>query len=278
MAQNNGALASKEKLTTLQLYLKKSLPAINAVLPKHLTGERLIRIVGAAASRQPELLECTPLSIAQAVVASSQLGLEPVGSLGHAYLVPFSNGRNGQREAQLIIGYRGLIDLARRSGNIASIEAHVIHERDAFDVCYGLESKIEHRPYMGSDDPGSIVAAYAIARFKDGTVQTEIMTIKEILAIRDRAKASKFGPWVSDFDEMARKTVVKRLCKYLPLSAELADAVAVDNAAEAGTDQLAVMDMDVPEGLDAIDIPAVSADRKSKTEEVAALLDVRQNL
>lgn len=270
MTQNNAlAPAYKKRMGELNAYLSKMLPTINAVLPKHMTGERLVRIVAAAASRQPELLECTPISIIQAVVVASQMGLEPVGPLGQAYLVPYKNSKNGKKEAQLIPGYRGMIELARRSGNIVNIEAHVVHDKDEFAFCFGLDPKLEHKPYMGEGDAGKTVAVYAIARFRDGGYQTDVMTISEIKAIQDRSKASGFGPWKTDFDEMARKTVVKRLCKYLPLSVELANAVAADNAAEVGLNQLDALDVELPDGM-TIDTEVEPA--KTKSEAIAEKL------
>lgn len=264
-------LANKERITTLKGVLQKSMPAIQAVLPKHLTAEKMLRIVVVAATQNPALLECSPLSIAGAVVTASQLGLEPVGPLGQAYLVPFFNKNTGQKEVQLIPGYRGMIELARRSGNILNIEAHVVHERDTFEFTFGLEPTLKHTPYFGNDDPGEVRAVYAIARFRDGGYQYDVMSIGEVNAIRRRSKASSTGPWVTDFEEMARKTVVKRLCKYLPLSVEMATAIAADNAAEAGERQLSALNIELDDSF--IEAEASEAGRpKSRTEELARTL------
>lgn len=279
MAQDKSiAVVNKERMQTLNAYLTKSMPAIKAVLPKHMTAERMMRIVAASASRQPELLECTPLSIAQAVVMSSQLGLEPVGPLGHAYLVPYKNKKNNYRkEVQLIIGYKGMIDLARRSGNVAMIEAHAIYERDAYDVRYGLESKLEHRPYLGKESRGDIVLVYAIATFRDGMKQPEVMTIGEVEDIRSRSMAANNGPWVTDFTEMARKTVVKRLCKYLPLSVEMANAISIDNAAESGENQIEAIDIDLPDELRPVDVEANEIPQINKADEIARDLGAKRS-
>lgn len=250
------AVPAKMKMTDLQTYLSGKIKgSIEAVLPKHLTPERMLKIVYVAASREPKLLECSKESIAMAVVTASQLGLEPSSAMGQAYLVPYKNWKkNNQLEAQLIIGYKGMIDLARRGGHVTNIEAHVVHEKDTFEIQYGLEPKLIHKPYFGTGDPGKPVAAYAIALIKDGGYQTEVMTLREIEAIRDRNRnpgkpLSKDSPWVRDFEEMARKTVVKRLCKYLPMSVELANAVALDNAAETGESQTDIDVIDV-DGVD----------------------------
>jgi recombination protein RecT len=205
---------------------------------RHLTPDRLLRVACAAVSRQPKLADCTPASLYLALANCGQLGLEP-NLLGSAYLVPFKrsikspDGKwSSVMEAQFIPGYRGLIELARRSGEIQTISAHVVREKD--DFSYAVGERPIHRPYLGEDDPGKMRLAWAIATFKDGGFQVEVMTRREIDSIRGRSKAKDDGPWVTDYEEMARKTVVRRLCKYLPLTIELADAVAADTAFEIG--------------------------------------------
>jgi len=203
---------SREKMDTFKGLVESRRDAIQAMLPKHLSAERICRVAIMAASRNPLLLECDQASIVRAVMTASQLGLEPGSPIGGAHLVPFRNGRTGKHEAQLIIDYRGLIDLARRSGNIVSIEAHVVHKADRFTCQFGLDAKLEHEPSWTAEDPGPMVAVYAVAKLKDGGEQAEVMTRAQVDAIRKRSRASDGGPWVTDYDEMARKTVVKRLC------------------------------------------------------------------
>lgn len=234
MAQDR-AIALKKNMENLKGMLQKALPRLQEVAASSIDPKRMIRLVAAAANRNPKLLECTPLSVVSSLMTSAQLGLEPVGPLGQAYLVPYWNGQTRVNEAQLQIGYRGLIELARRSGAISSLEAHVVYERDAFELVYGLASDIVHKPCLDGD-PGQLRAVYAVARFKDGSVQFEVMTRAQVETIKARSQNGKNskGPWATDYDEMARKTVVKRLCKYLPLSVEMADAIQIDNAAEEG--------------------------------------------
>lgn len=198
------------------------------VAPKHITKERIVKLALVAASRQPKLFECTPQSFLQSVMKSAELGLDCVGTLGQGYLVPYYNGKIKAFECQFIVGYQGLIELARRSGNISRIESRVVYEKDEFVVEYGLEPKLIHKPYLGGDR-GKIVCVYAIAELKDGSRQVEVMTLDEVERIRDRSKAKEGGPWVTDFAEMARKTVIRRLAKYLPLSPELAKAIETDD-------------------------------------------------
>lgn len=194
-----------------------------------------------AMNRQPELLNCTPASLFQSLMMAGQLGLEPDGVLGSAYLIPY--GTN----CTLIPGYRGLIDLARRSGQIKSIEAHLVRQGDKFECAFGLDPQLSHTPAFPGDEAylknENIIGAYAVAKLVDGGEQFEVMSRAEIDAIRNRSKASKSGPWVTDFGEMARKTVVRRLFKYLPVSVEMASALELDNRADEGQNLVDLIDL-----------------------------------
>lgn len=231
---NNGStalVANNDKQRTLKDMLERSKQSLAAVLPKHVTPERMVKVALSATARTPFLLKCTPVSIVKAVMQGAELGLEAGGLLGEGYIVPFRNHKTGEYEAQFIPGYRGFIKLARNSGQILSIEAHVVHKDDQFEVEFGLHPKLVHRPAM-KPAPGEVVCAYAIAHLKDGSHQVEVMTITQLEAIRSRSKASDSGPWVTDTEEMFRKTVVRRLAKYLPLSPELHRALEVDAEAD----------------------------------------------
>jgi recombination protein RecT len=279
MSQSNNklVLAHKQALSN-----PKVLQALNETIPqtikKYLTPERLTRVMLSAISRSPTLAQCTPMSVLKSVMESASLGLEPVGgTLGRAYLVPYRNNKNGgQHEAQLIIGYRGLIELARRSGQILSIEAHIIHSNDDYQIEYGLESKLKHKPTL-SKDPGDMVAVYAVATLSDGSKQFEIMTKTQVDAIKDRSRAGRSGPWVSDYNEMARKTVVRRLCKYLPMTIDMAKALDIENRAETG-ESTGIIDIDIQD-LD-LDTPAPADHKKEvnngKTSALADMLESQQ--
>lgn len=181
--------------------------------------------------KNPELGQCDKFSFIGAVIQAAQLGLEPGSGLGHAYLVPFRNKRLGITECTFIPGYRGLIDLARRSGQIESISARLVHEKDQFSYAYGDDERISHVP-SEEKDPGRITHVYAIARLKGGGIQREILTRAQIDAV-----AKDTGPWKDHFDEMARKTAVRRIVKYLPMSPELARVIEADDAANEGTQE-----------------------------------------
>ena len=220
---------------------------IKAALPRHMTPERLARIVTTEIRKVPKLAECTPVSFFGAVIQCAQLGLEPGNALGHAYILPYDKNTkdaNGNwsklTEAQLIIGYRGMIDLARRSGQIVSIDARAVYEGDRFECRLGLDPHIEHEPDWNNPnrtDGARLQFVYSVAKLKDGGIQFDVMSRAEIEGIRARSKAKDKGPWVSDYVAMALKTVVRRLFKFLPVSIEMQTAVGLDERAEMGLSQ-----------------------------------------
>jgi recombination protein RecT len=245
---------------TIAAYLKKMGPEIEKALPKHMDADRMARIALTTIRTNPKLLECSVPSLLGAVMQAAQLGLEP-GLIGHCYLVPFKNGKTGQTDVQFIIGYKGMIDLARRSGQIENIYAHAVYSNDEFDYELGLEPKLKHKPYM-EGDRGEFIGAYAVAHFKDGGYQFEFMPKSEIDKRRKRSKAANNGPWVTDFEEMAKKTVIRHMWKYLPISVEIQQQAAQDE----------VVRKDItsePELVDYIDVDAfeVPAEEEEQTKE-----------
>ena len=221
----NTEAAPPSPAQTIAAYLKKMGPEIEKALPKHMDADRMARIALTTIRTNPKLLECSVPSLLGAVMQSAQLGLEP-GLVGHCYFVPFKNGKTGQSEVQFIIGYKGMIDLARRSGNIESIYAHAVYANDTFEYEYGLHPKLVHKPAM--TERGEFIGAYAVAHFKDGGYQFEFMPKEEIERRRKRSKAANAGPWVTDYEEMAKKTVIRHMWKYLPISIEIQQQAAQD--------------------------------------------------
>jgi recombination protein RecT len=219
--------------------IERNMPAIKVALPKHLSPERMARVALTTIRTNPNLQKCNPVSVLASIVQAAQLGLEP-GILGHCYIIPYGN------EAQFQIGYRGMIDLARRSGNIESIQAHEVYENDLFELEYGLSDHLKHVPWhlLGVTEPGNVRGAYMVAKFKDGGHQIHYMPIKEIEDHRKRSKASKTGPWVSDFVEMCKKTVVRSAWKWLPISIEVMRQVEAKDEAIT-VDFTSVQDADV---------------------------------
>lgn len=206
-------------------------------MPRHMTADRLMRIALTEVRKVPALGKCNVQSFMGAIMQCAQLGIEPGAALGHAYLLPFGNGKasDGLANCQLIIGYRGMIDLARRSGQIVSLNARSVHANDTFSYAYGLDETLEHIPATG--DRGDLTHVYAVAKLKGGGIQFEVMSKADVLKVKASSKAGNNGPWVSHFDEMAKKTVIRRLFKYLPVSIEMTQAVVLDEKADAGIDQ-----------------------------------------
>jgi recombination protein RecT len=213
---------------------------IALALPRHVTADRLARVALTEVRRNPALAKCDQMSFLGAIMTCAQLGLEPGGTLGHAYLVPFENRKMGRTEVQFIIGYRGMIDLARRSGQIQSIEARAVYEGDRFEVKFGLDSDLTHIPDFDNPNrtqPEKLRFVYAVAKLKDGGVQFDVLSRREIEAIRAQSKAATSGPWQTHYEAMALKTVIRRLFKYLPISIELAQAIEQDERADRGEPQ-----------------------------------------
>lgn len=240
--QGNGRLVPfKERVNTFRGTLEKLKPQIALALPRHIKPDRLARIVLTSIQKTPSLLDCTQESLLGAIIQAAQLGLEPDGVLGHAYLIPYKT------QCQLIVGYKGMIKLARQSGEISSISAHVVRMRDEFEYAFGLEQRLVHVPARPPEeafsqdgdgwDPGPVTYVYAVATLKDGTKQFDVMDRWQVEAIRKRSRASNSGPWVTDWEEMAKKTVLRRLCKMLPASVEMQTAVALDERVDAGLSQ-----------------------------------------
>ena len=251
-------LADMKPREQIAYLLEQKKGELAKMLPKTLSIERLLKVAQIAATTTPALAKCDVASLIGAIGQCAQMGLEPNTVLGHAYLVPFNTKRkdaSGQERwvnsVQVIIGYKGLIDLARRSGQIISIAAHEVCEKDHFELVYGLDEKLNHTPARG--ERGEVIGFYAVAKLKDGGHSFEFMSRHQIETIRLGSQSAykdeweggkktgnrvpKDGPWWQHFVEMGRKTAIRRLAKYLPLSIEFQTAVALDNQADAGKDQ-----------------------------------------
>lgn len=206
-AQTAVVQAAKNPTTLLGMIRQPNFQKQMALaMPKSMTPDRLTRIVMTECRKTPALLKCAPESFYGAVLQCAALGLEPGSALGHCYLLPFGNGKDkqGRPNAQLIIGYRGMIDLARRSGQIVSLSAYCVHEQDTFNYKLGLDPDIEHIPASVADR-GKVTHVYAVAKLKGGGVQFEVMSRAEIEKVRASSKAGNSGPWSSHWDEMAKK-------------------------------------------------------------------------
>lgn len=242
LKQTSKMVAREAGIGNVKAFFEAQKGTLAAVLPKHVSPDRMLKIALGALRTTPKLMNCSVESLMGAVVHCSQLGLEPNTPLGHAYLIPFENRKKGVTEVQIVLGYKGLVDLARRSGQIVSIAAHEVCENDEFDFSYGLEETLVHKPAMGKPR-GAVVAFYAVAKLQGGGHAFEVMSAEQINEIRDASQNYKFARdkantvWGQHYAEMGRKTVLRRLVKYLPVSIELAQAAALDEVGSAGRSQ-----------------------------------------
>jgi recombination protein RecT len=225
--------------TTIGDLLQSKKTEIALALPKHLDADRLLRTVSTAMRQTPLLAQCSPSSLLGAVMLSAQLGLEP-GPLGHCYLLPFKKNTklpSGEWESHYevtwILGYKGTIDLAWRSGKLKSIEAREVRQNDSFEYEYGLNPRLVHRPNI-REDRGEAYAYYGVAHFKDGGYYFLVMSKSDIEEHRERSKAKDKGPWITDYDAMARKTCIRAMAPFLPLSPDLVQAFANDETVRQG--------------------------------------------
>jgi recombination protein RecT len=224
--QNQVAQTAPEK-KTMQQYIKSMEGEIAKALPSVITPERFTRIVLSAISVNPKLGSCTPASFLGAMMTSAQLGLEVNTPLGQAYVLPYMN--KGTLEAQFQLGYKGLIDLAYRSGEVEVIQAHVVYENDEFACEYGLDPKLTHKP--ADKDRGEPIKVYAVFKTKSGGYGFEVMSMDDVrkhAAKYSKAYGSNFSPWKTNFEEMAKKTVLKRVLKYAPLKSDFVKAAVQD--------------------------------------------------
>lgn len=233
--KDNNAVEKKEPQKTLRDILTgdQMKKQFALALPKHLSPDRFVRIALTALTKTPKLQQCTQSSFFACLLDLSQLGLEPDGRKAH--LIPYGE------QCQLLVDYKGLVELARRSGQVSDIHADVVCEGDFFDYSFGSEGKLIHKPTL--KERGKVTAAYSFVKLKDGSVSFEVMSVDEIMAIKKRSKAGNAGPWITDWNEMAKKTVFRRHSKWLPLSSEFQEAIEKD--------------FDVPDDILKTDVPSI---------------------
>lgn len=213
--QTTNQVAKQDQVGGVAVLMKQYKSQIEAALPKHVTADRLMRVCLTELRKNPSLQKCDPMSFLGSVVTAASLGLEPGSALGQCYLIPYGN------ECQFQIGYRGMIDIARRSGNIISITAWAVYEGDEFTVVAGTEESLIHKPKFETE---VMTHCYAVAKLVGGGVQFCVMSRKQLDSHRERY--SKNNPaWKTAFEEMCKKTVIKKLFKLLPTSIELARAM-----------------------------------------------------
>ena len=197
-------------LIRTQLYLPSMMGQLKSALPPHVTVEKFLRVAMTAFQQNPDLLRQDRPSLFASVVTCAQLGLVPDAQLGEAYFVPYKG------KVQLIPGYRGLLKLARQ-GDVGFVEAEIICERDHTTFVLGDDSRFES--IVNWRDRGPMVAVYALAKFRDGSVAGRVvMTKAQVDSIREASPGRNSPAWVNHYDEMAKKTALRRLAKLLPMS------------------------------------------------------------
>lgn len=221
-ANNTNQVKKASPSKGMEQLLTKMGGQIQKALPSMVSSERFQRVALTAFSNNTKLQQCDPMSFIAAMMQSAQLGLEPNTPLGQAYLIPYG------KQVQFQIGYKGLLELAQRSGKIKTLYAHEVRENDTFDIDYGLNQTLIHKPLL-KGDRGEVIGYYAVYHLDAGGNSFIFMTKDEVLEHAKRfSKKYNSGPWQTDFDAMAKKTVIKQLLKYAPLSIELQKATSMD--------------------------------------------------
>jgi recombination protein RecT len=268
--------SGKEERPSLQKQLVQMQEQFQRAMPRGAEAVQLIRDVMTCISQNPKLAEADPMTVLGAAMTCAQLGLRPgVGALGQAWILPFYDSKSRGQKAQLIIGYKGYVELGQRSDRIGSLHSRIVYANDDFRLIYGLEKdEFEHVPYFnrGIDTPGDVRLFYAVGRLANGgTAMADPMTLAEMQAHRDKFAMARnreqqiVGPWRDHFDAMGRKTMLLRLMSLMPKSTELARAMDNDGAVR------------IDLAPDAIDTPA-HIDGQVIDEEPAQITQERERV
>lgn len=265
-AQNKETGVVEKKAKTIFDVIQAGAKQFATALPKHINSDRFVRIAITTIRQNPKLAQCSQESLLGALMVSAQLGLEP-GTLGQCYLIPYG------RECQFQIGYKGMIELLRRSGQLKDIYAYSVYENDDFEITYGLDRNLIHKPNLANK--GNFLGCYCVAILKDDTRAFEYMTKEEI-----EAHAKKFsktfgnGPWKTDFEAMAHKTVVKKMLKWLPLSVEFLENIEKDDKSFKVAETKNAEDIEIIES----DGDIINAETGEFIEEAEEKDDIAKNL
>lgn len=267
--------SSKQQLSTAQKqeadfksYLMRGVDSLRRVASKFMDPQRLVSIALVARARTPLLMKCSNESILLSLMQAAEMGLEPNTPLQHAALVPRKNKQTGGYECQFMPMYRGLIELGRRSGVLRTARAVPIYTCDEYAIVEGLVHTIEHKPHFTHadfGDPSKVVMIYAVAQLVGGDIEWTYMTTPQIRRIQNRSPAGSSGPWQTDWEEMAKKTVIRRLAKMLPLSNELAKAIEIGGDGD-----------DEHEGVDLSMVAAAAAHVADQQADDDKVIDIRE--
>jgi recombination protein RecT len=242
-----------ERAQTIRGQLEKWRPQIQESLVRNVKPEYVMATAMTALRTNPELLECTAASILAGIMQSVQLGLQLSGPLGHAYLLPFRNADRKQKEAQFVPGYRGLIDLAYRNPRIQNLVTELVREHDNFGYELGSAQKLRHVPAQG--DRGGVTHVYAYANISGGGFVFVVLTKEQVEKRRAMSKAKDSPAWKGHWDKMARKTAMRDLFPYLPVTVEMGTAARLDTLAEEGIPQQLALDVELGQIVDHGEFP-----------------------
>lgn len=260
---NTGKLTKNMNISDM---IKAIQPEIKKALPSVITPERFTRMALSCLNTNPKLAECSQMSFLSALMSAAQLGLEPNTPTGQAYLIPYKN--KGRLECQFQIGYKGYMDLVYRNPDIQTVQSQVVYENDTFEFEYGLEPKLVHKP--AQSNRGNMIAVYALWKSQNGGFGFEVM-YKEDIDIHaqkySQAFNSSYSPWKTSYEEMAKKTVIKRCLKYAPIRSDFARAIAGDETIKS------TIEVDMSEVMDET---VIDAEAEDKTEQENASEHVSQ--
>lgn len=277
---NSGAVTEKKPSKTIFDIIKAGEKQFAAALPKHLNSERFTRIAITTIRQNPKLAECSAESLLGSLMTIAQLGLEP-GVLGQCYLIPFNNKKLGTIECQFQLGYKGMIELLRRTGQLSDIYAYTVYSNDEFDIEYGLDRTLKHKPaFTNSDGRGEIVGFYSVAILKDGTRAFEYMTKREVIEHEEKYRKGNFKNdiWNKNFEEMSLKTVTKKMLKWLPISVEMIENLRKDEQIHKLDEKTNEVNSEyIDDSIIQYDEDGVIVEDKPTTEEMQLLMQIAQS-
>lgn len=254
--------------------IKRCAPQLQAVMPKGFTPERLTQLAIATYKQIPDLKECSVQSMLSCCLKCAEIGLEPNDIMGNAYILPYNNRHTGRKEAQFILGKNGMLELVRRSGQVKTVRTQCVYDGDDFE--YWEDETGVHfsfKPNLDADHSAKkLKLVYLSCHLKDGGFVFLQMSKKEVDEVKDRSKASKFGPWASDYAAMAEKTVIRRAFNrgLLPRSVEVAKAVTDDESTPVILDKDGTRIFEDPLAPEPTEVPAnVDAETGEIIEEVS---------
>ena len=272
------ALSTRDKVTQLNDYLEGKRSSLIKIAPQGTDVDRIIRVAMFEAVKNERLVQCSPTSVYMALAKACELDLVAGGVLHRASLVPMWDKKSKGYNAELWIEYTGLMDLVKRSGEVAHFKAEVVYENDDFEHSFDLEKGEVLRHKKCHDNPGDLLLAYAVCFFKDGQRQVEVMRKDQINKIRKSSRSPDSGPWAQHTEEMWRKTVIRRICKYLPLTPKTTAVLEHDIQSDFGSMGIESIDIDVDEQDDTPDaknvIDVQETESKPKTKRSSKVKDL----